>query len=133
MKSYLAAILALTGLLGFGISASAQDEAVVSVPFEFVAGGEMLSAGRYRISRIDPAVDRSLVLSNNKQEAYVLPLAFDEKVGGQPELNFEHVGGKYFLSTVETLDGVYTFGIPRALVKVGQVKDQGAPSSSGAN
>jgi hypothetical protein len=133
MKSYLAAILTLTSLLGFGISASAQDEAVVSVPFEFMAGGAMLSAGKYRISRIDPAVHRGLVLSNNKQEAYVLPLAFDENVGGQPELSFEHVGGKYFLSKVETLDGVYTFGIPRALVKVGQMKDQGAPSSSGAN
>jgi hypothetical protein len=133
MKSHLAAIRTLTSLLGFGISASAQDEAVVSVPVEFVAGGAMLSAGRYRISRIDPAVHRGLVLSNNKQEAYVLPLAFDENVGGQPELSFEHVGGKYFLSKVETLDGVYSFGIPRALVKVGQMKDQGAPSSSGAN
>jgi hypothetical protein len=103
MKSYLAAILALTSLLGFAISASAQDEAVVSVPFEFVAGGAMLSAGRYRISRIDPAVHRGLVLSNDKQEAYVLPLAFDEKVSGQPELGFEDVGGRYFLSKVETL------------------------------
>jgi hypothetical protein len=127
MKSYLAAILALTSLLGFAISASAQDEAVVSVPFQFVAGGAMLSAGRYRISRIDPAVHRGLVLSNDKQEAYVLPLAFDEKVGGQPELGFEDVGGKYFLSKVETLDGVYTLGIPRALVKVGQVKDVSRP------
>ena len=88
IKSHLAAILTLASLLGFGISASAQDEAVVSVPFEFVAGGALLSAGKYRISRIDPAVDRGLVLSNNKQEAYVLPLAFDENVGGQPELSF---------------------------------------------
>jgi hypothetical protein len=77
MKSYLAAILALTSMLWFGINASAQDEAVVSVPFESMAGGAMLSAGKYRISRIDPAVDRGLVLSNNKQEAYVLPLAFE--------------------------------------------------------
>jgi hypothetical protein len=56
----------------------------------------------------------------------------NEKFGGQPELSFEHVGGKYFLSKVETLDGVHTFGIPRVLVKIGQMKDQG-PSSSGAN
>jgi hypothetical protein len=133
MKSYLATILTLTSLLGFGISASAQDEAVVSVPFEFMAGGAMLSSGKFRISRIDPAVHRGLALSSNKQEAYVLPLAFDEKLGGQPALSFEHVGGKYFLSKVETLDGVYTFRIPRAVVKVGQMKDQSAPSSSGAN
>ena|ERR1700675_4238136 len=133
MKSYLAAILTLTSLLGLGLSVSAQDEAVVTVPFEFVAGGAILSAGRYRISRIDPAVHRGLVLSNSKQEAYVLPFAFDENFGGQPELSFEHVGGKYFLSKVETQDGVYSFGVPRAAVRVGLMKDHGALSSSGAN
>jgi hypothetical protein len=132
--SYLRAVLTLTCLLGFGIGASAQDEAVVSVPFEFVAGGATLSAGKYRVSRLDPAVHRGLFLrSNNKQEAYVLPLIFDEASGRQPTLSFEHVGDKYFLSKVETQDGVYTFGIPRAAVSVGQAKDQGALSSSGAN
>jgi hypothetical protein len=134
MKSYLAAILTLSSLLGFGISAGAQDEAVVSVPFAFVAGGATLSAGRYSVSRLDPAVHRGLFLSgDNKQGAYVLPLAFDETSGRQPTLSFEHAGGKYFLSKVETQGGVYTFGIPRAVVRVGQVKDQGALSSSGAN
>jgi hypothetical protein len=135
MKSYLAAILTLSSLLGLGISASAQDETVVSVPFEFVAGGATLSAGKYSVSRLDPAVHRGLFLrSYNKQEAYVLPLVFDETASGQqPTLIFEHVGGKYFLSKVETRDGVYTFGIPRAVVRVGQVKDQGTLSSSGAN
>jgi hypothetical protein len=132
--SYLTAVLSLTCLLGFGISASAQDEAVVRVPFEFVAGGATLSAGRYSVSRLDPAVHRGLFLrSDNKQEAYVLPLVFDETSGRLPTLSFEHVGGKYFLSKVETQDGVYTFGIPRAVVRVGQVKDQRALSSSGAN
>jgi hypothetical protein len=84
-------ILSLTCLLGFGISASAQDEAVVRVPFEFVAGGATLSAGRYSVSRLDPAVHRGLFLrSDNKQEAYVLPLVFDETSGRQPTLSFEH-------------------------------------------
>ena len=135
MKSYLAALLTVTSLLGFGISASAQKEAVVSVPFEFVAGGATLSAGTYSVSRLDPAVHRGLALSgDNKQGAYVLPLVFNETDSGrQPTLSFEHVGDKYFLSKVETQDGVYTFGIPRAVVRVGQMKDQGALSSSGAN
>ena len=135
MKSYLAALLTVTSLLGFGISASAQKEAVVSVPFEFVAGGATLSAGTYSVSRLDPAAYRGLFLrSYNKQEAFVLPLAFDETTSGrQPTLSFEHVGGKYFLSKIETQDGVYTFSMPRATVRVEQVKDQGALSSSGAN
>jgi hypothetical protein len=135
MKSYLTAILTLSSLLGFGVSASAQDEAVVSVPFEFVAGGATLSAGRYSVSRLAPTANRGLYLeSYNKQGAFVLPLAFDEMASGrQPTLSFEHVGGKYFLSKIETQDGVYTFGIPRATGRVEQVKDQGALSSSGAN
>jgi hypothetical protein len=135
MKSYLTAILTLSSLLGFGVSASAQDEAGVSVPFEFVAGGATLSAGRYSVSRLAPAANRGLFLESfNKQRAFVLPLAFDETTSGrQPTLSFEHVGGKYFLSKLETQDGVYTFGVPRAVDTVGQLKNQGAPSSSGAN
>ena len=135
MKSYLAAILTLSSLLGFGVSASAQDEAVVSVPFEFVAGGATLSAGRYSVSRLAPVAHRGLFIrSYNKQEAIVLPLAFDETTSGrQPTLSFEHVGGKCFLSKIETQDGVYTFEIPRAAVGVEQMKDQGALSSSGVN
>jgi len=135
MKSYLTAILTLSSLLGFGVSANAQDEAVVNVPFEFVAGGATLSAGRYSVSRLAPTAHRGLFLgSYNKQGAFVLPLAFDEIPSGrQPTLSFEHVGDKYFLSKVETLDGVYTFGIPHAVARVGQMKDQGALSSSGVN
>ena len=135
MKSYLTAILTLSSLLGFDISANAQDEAVVNVPFEFVAGGATLSAGRYGVSRLAPTAHRGLFLgSYNKQGAFVLPLAFDETASGrQPTLSFEHVGGNYFLSKIETQDGVYTFGIPRATGRVEQVKDQGALSSSGAN
>ena len=135
MKSYLTAILTLSSLFGFGVSASAQDEAVVSVPFEFVIGGATLSAGRYSVSRLDPAAHRGLFLrSYNKQETFVLPLAFDETTSGrQPTLSFEHVGGKYFLSEVKTPGGIYAIRTPRPTTQVGQMKDQGAMSSSGTN
>ena len=46
-KSYLTVVLALSCVLGLGISARAQDsEGVrVKVPFEFVAGGAILPVG----------------------------------------------------------------------------------------
>src|ERR1700678_3881467 len=63
-KSYLAAVLTLTCVLGIGVSASAQDTdaVVVTVPFEFVAGGATLPAGEYRVSRISPGVNRELAI-----------------------------------------------------------------------
>ena len=101
-KSYLTAVFMLMCLLGVGVSARAQDAdaVVVSVPFEFVAGGATLPAGEYRVSRINPGINRELVISGyNKGSAFLLPLTFDEAAAasGQPTLSFEHVGGKYFL------------------------------------
>ncbi len=47
-----------------GVSARAQsaDAVVVSVPFEFVAGGATLPAGEYRIDRVNPGVNRELAI-----------------------------------------------------------------------
>jgi|SRR5579863_1852956 len=120
-KSYVTAVLMLTCLLGVGVSARAQDAdaVVVSVPFEFGAGGATLPAGEYRISRVNPAANRELAIRGyNKGSAFLLPLTFDEvaAASGQPTLSFEHVGGKYFLSRIKTLDGVYTLPAPREMV-----------------
>ena len=79
-KSYLTAVLMFMCLLGVGVSARAQDAdaVVVSVPFEFVAGGATLPAGEYRVSRVNPGLNRELAISGyNKGGAFVLPLAFD--------------------------------------------------------
>ena len=45
--SHFTVVLAMTCLLGLGISAHAQDASgvIVKVPFEFVAGGKTLPAG----------------------------------------------------------------------------------------
>ena len=52
-SSYLTVVLTLTCLLGLGESSRAQDirKVVVNVPFEFVAGGQTLPAGKYTVSR----------------------------------------------------------------------------------
>jgi len=135
-KSYLTAALMLTCLLGVGISARAQesDAVVVNVPFEFVAGGATLPAGEYRISRVDPAVNRGLVINGfNKGGAFLLPLSFDDgPSANQPTLSFEHVGGKYFLSRVKTQSGVYSLPAQREMIMLGQANTP-IPSSSSAS
>lgn len=134
-KSYLAAVLMLTCLLAVGVSARAQsaDAVVVSVPFEFVAGGATLPAGEYRIDRVNPGVNRELAIRGyNKGSAFLLPLAFDNGSADQPTLSFEHVGGKYFLSRIKTLDGVYTMPASREMVMLGKATSP-RPSTSSAS
>jgi hypothetical protein len=135
-KSYLAAVLMFTCLLVGGVSASAQDvDAVVaSVPFQFVAGGVTLPAGEYRISRVNPGVNRELAISGyDEGGAFLLPLTFDDVApAGQPTLSFEHVGGKYFLSGIKTLNGVYTMPASREMVMLGKANSPSTGTSSAA-
>jgi hypothetical protein len=124
-RSYVTALLTLTFLLGLGISSHAQDAdgVVVTVPFEFVAGGATFPGGEYRVSRVSPGVNRELAIRGyNTGGAFLLPLSFDGGVpADQPTLSFEHVGGKYFLSKITTLGGVYTMPTSREMVMLGQV------------
>jgi hypothetical protein len=134
-KSYLTVALMFMCLLGVGVSAYAQgaDAVVVSVPFEFVAGGATLPAGEYRVSRVNPGANRELAISGyNKDSAFLLPLAFDNGPADQPTLSFEHVGGKYFLSRIKTLSGVYTMPASREMVMLGKANSP-SPSTSSAS
>jgi hypothetical protein len=134
-KWYLTAVLMLTCLLGVGVSAHAQDAdaVVVSVPFEFVAGGTTLPAGEYRVSRVNPGANRELAISGyNKGNAFLLPLAFDEGPANGPTLSFKHVDGKYFLSRIKTLSGVYTMSTSQEMVMLGKTKSP-SPSTSSAS
>jgi hypothetical protein len=74
----LAVVLTLTCLLELGISARAQevDKVVVNVPFEFVAGGQTLPAGTYRVSRASDQTFRALVIQSYDNSAVLLPMFF---------------------------------------------------------
>jgi hypothetical protein len=135
-KSYLTAVLMFTCILGVGVSARAQDAdaVLVSVPVEFVVGRATLPAGDYRVSRVYPGANRELAISGNeKGNVLVLPLVFDDGPTNQPTLSFEHVGGKYFLSTIKTPSGVYTMPASREMVMLGKANSlkPGTSSASG--
>jgi hypothetical protein len=134
-KSYLTAVLTLTCLLGLGVSARAQDtEGVrVNIPFEFVAGGTILPAGTYTVSRISADAYSGIIISTFGHSALVLPVFVDGASAERLKLNFEHVGEKYFLSEADTPGGVYAFALPRALLALAQMKDQGTTSPGGTN
>jgi hypothetical protein len=133
---YLTAVLTAACLFGLNTTAIAEDfdGASVTVPFEFVAGGVTLPAGEYTVKRVNSNGDPELAIrSYNKGGTFLLSITFAGVADGQPKLGFEQVGGKYFLSQVETLRGVYTFGIPESTEALARVKDQGTSSSSGSN
>jgi hypothetical protein len=136
-KMYFTAVLILMGLFGVGVRAHAQDAdaVVVSVPFEFVAGGATLSAGEYRIGRVSyGSIPELAIRSYDKPGAFLLPLTFDENAGtdNQPTLRFEYLGGKHFLSAIKTLDGVYTMPASREMVMLGKANSP-SPSTSSAS
>jgi hypothetical protein len=135
-KSYIIALLTLICLLSIGTSARAQDTegVVVTVPFEFVAGGATLPAGEYKVRRVSPGIDPELLsISSYDKGAFLLPMTFDGVAADQPTLSFEHVGGKYFLSKIKTQGGAYSMSAPREMILLGQMNTQGALSSSGTH
>jgi hypothetical protein len=133
-KSYLTVALTLTVLLGAGISAHAQDpdRVVAKVPFEFVVGTKTLPAGTYTVGHFSSANTGLLIKSDNNGE-FMLPIDADDAPGGPAKLIFEQVGGKHFLSKVETPEHVYNLGASPEMIKLGAVRDNDNASSAGGN
>jgi hypothetical protein len=135
MKStFFGAVLTLACVLGIGVSARAQDidAVVVTVPFQFVAGGATLPAGEYKVSRVSSGANRQLAIrSYDNGGAFLLPLSFDGVTSDQPILSFEHVGDQYFLSSIKTLGGVYTLALPRKQIALAQANPQNTMQISG--
>ena len=132
-KSYLTVVLGLTCLLWLGMTAHAEDlnKVVVDVQFEFAAGGKVMQAGTYTISRISQDPRSGLVLRSDNDSAILLPMAIGEASADQAGLGFEHVGNTYFLTKIETPGAVYTIETPREITKLARTKDRVNVSFSG--
>jgi hypothetical protein len=136
-KRYSTVLFALTCVLALGLSARAQDEdtVVAKVPYDFVAGGAVLPAGTYRISRVDTAGTRELQISSYETgaSAFVLPTVFADAPAEHAQLSLQPVGDQYFLSKIQTANGIYTIAIPRSAIELAQTKQHEGMSPSGSN
>src|SRR5260370_42353018 len=104
-KKYLAVLFRLFCVFGLRLGARAQEEdtVVANVPFDFGIAGKILPAGAYGGSRVNNAGNRELEISSYDARTGVLliPTVFGDVQTGHAQLNFEHFGGKYFLSAIE--------------------------------
>ena len=139
MKKYSVAILtAVFGMATVAMGAKAQggsgDQLVVKVPYEFVVGGKTLPAGTYRVSRISFQNVGELALTNLDNNAGVLLRAgeWEDARTSAPELKFEQIDGKYFLSGIQTDEHVFTVPVSKSAVMLAMKPHQGSTTSTGA-
>lgn len=134
-KQFLRILIAFFSLAGLGMAARAQvrDQIVVTIPFEFVVGGETLPAGTYKVNRVTDADRGVLILHSfeNRTSALVLPSQVKGRSADKVHVSFDRVGGQYFLSKVATADNVFTIPVSRsAIMELAARKSTSASSGS---
>jgi hypothetical protein len=133
VKKYFVIALALLSVAGLAATARAEDGSVaVTVPFEFVAGGQTLPSGSYTIS--STASGSALILSGQGRSAVLLPTAYADNSGfTNARLSFERVDNNNLLSRVTTSAGTYTLVSGRELVRLAQVHQHEGMAAAGTN
>ena len=138
-KPFLFILLALAGVAGLIIpaSAQAQDQIVAKIPFQFVAAGQALPAGEYRISRLSDSEPNILLLSSleNHANVAILRAVSKEPANAKTKLDFTTVGDQRFLSRIETADNAYELAVPsaEALQAATAHPNSASPLFSGSN
>jgi hypothetical protein len=135
VKKYFAIAFLLLSVAGLGVNARAQESTlVVTVPFEFVAGGTTLPAGKYTINSGSSQSDFALSISGRGGSAVLLAASFDDHSDlNKLRLNFRLVDGKRLLSEVTTSAGTYNLVTRREMIRLAQVQEHTGMTSSGTN
>ena len=135
-KQYSTVLFTLVCICGLALGAHAQVKEVVvaKVPYDFVVGGEVLPAGTYQVSRLSVITGPGeLEISSyaSGSSTFLIPTFFDDLQTGHAQLRFEHVGGKYFLTGIETPIGTYAITLPNSALRVAQTEQEGSATSRG--
>jgi hypothetical protein len=136
MKKYARVIVAVTFLFGLSVAANAEirSVAVVTLPFGFVAGGKILPAGKYTVSRLSSQPFDALLLTSsvNGDSVFIRPVEMEAAATYKPSLSFHKVGGQNFLNAIETADYVYNFSVSRSVVLEAAAKQRDTTAASGS-
>ena len=136
-KHCLRILIALFSFAGLGMAARGQvrDQIVVTIPFDFVVDGKTLPAGTYNVNRVTDSNPKTLILHSfgNRTSVIVLPTRIAGGSADKVHVNFERVGGQYFLSKIVTADNVFTVAVPRsAIMQAAAYLRTSASGSSGS-
>jgi hypothetical protein len=135
MKKYARILVAVAFLLGLGVTANAelQAEIVVTLPFEFVAGGRTLPAGTYRVKRFSQQPFDALILTNdNGISVFARPMEMEGASVDKPKVSFRKVGDQRFLSVIQIEDYVYNFSVSRSVILDAALKQHDTVTVSGS-
>jgi hypothetical protein len=97
------ALLGLAAALALAVAANAQVMSAVkiSVPFDFVAGGKQLPAGRYNVRRVrSDAEDALIIMNENGRSSAIVLTNTGEAKPSTGALAFRQHGDRYFLAEV---------------------------------
>ena len=130
-------LLVITSLFGLAAGAKAEThrEVIVKIPHEFVVAGRTLPAGTYTVSRLSDDRLAGLSIASYEQRSGVLVLAnqFENRPADDTKISLERVGGMYFLRSIETLEGVYTFPLPHSALLMAKSAHTDNMSASGTH
>lgn len=143
MKKQITRAFAITGLLlslavntSQTFAAQATGRLAFDVPFEFVAGGKTLPAGRYAVTRVTRDSARVLLIRREDGRASVTVQTIEGEADGElPQVTFKRYGERYFLSLVSARGGESARALPasslekqlrRELAKAKKTKGGGA-------
>ena len=130
-------LLIITSLFGLAAGAKAEThrEVIVKIPYEFVVADRTLPAGIYTVSRLsdDPRAGLSILSYEQRSGVLVLANQFENRPADDTKILFERVGDMYYLSSIETLDGVYTLSLPRSALLMAKSAHTDGMSVSGTH
>jgi hypothetical protein len=120
MKKYVSILLALVGVLVLAGAAQAniRHDIVVTLPFEYVAGGKTLPAGTYTINPVSNDAHDGVILTSreNLTSVIVHPIETQISTVEKPSVSFQLVGEQRFLTRIETNETVYDFPVSRTAI-----------------
>ena len=116
IRKHIRILSAIALLCGMSVAAKAElrDDVVVTVPFDFVVGHKTLPAGNYKVTSLATSTSNStlrLTDRDNGVSAVVLPLEAKSVGVDMPQLSFQRVGERHFLSAIETGHNIYSIPV----------------------
>jgi hypothetical protein len=137
MSNYARILVAVVFFLGLSGAAKAatHDDIIVKLSFGFVVGGKTFPAGTYTVRHVSDQISGPLILTNreNGRSMFVNAYVGDHTSGDKPQLSFQQVGEKRFLSTIQTTFDIYQIPASHSAIMEAMAKLRNSGMSSGGS